>query len=70
MTCYGWFSEQQVKEGGATAIYLGVDGKEYEISDVTGDSSLLNPIWKDSVCVGEVTRWIRDGRDGIPWRWQ
>lgn len=61
---YGFFSVEAVKKGLGTAIYLTTDGKEVEITSVCRSEDKKNYEWRDFVCVGEVTKWIRPGRKG------
>ncbi len=63
---YGWFSAKSVEVGSRTAIYRHVDGREVEITGIF-DSDKIEDIgfnWDDAVCLGEVTHWLRVGRQG------
>jgi len=40
------------------SVYATPDGREVTVTEVRRDSS--RPMWDDAVCVGEVTRWLRD----------
>jgi hypothetical protein len=59
---YGWFSAEQAALGG-TVIYLGVNGKEYELSCVSA-SIAHGSGWRDLKFVAEVVRFLRPGRTG------
>lgn len=40
------------------SVYATPDGREVTVTEVRRDGG--RPRWDDAVCVGEVTRWLRD----------
>lgn len=60
---HGFYSEWAALQGG-TVIYATQDGREVEVTGVyqTKEKGKREYPWADKVYVGEVTKWLRDGR--------
>ena len=62
----GWYSKRQVDERRRdprnrhpTNIWLSEDGREVTVSMVGPAGT--GPVWPDTICVGPVVKWLRDG---------
>jgi hypothetical protein len=61
---YGFFSEQAAEEFGS-AIWIGLDGKEVEVTAVFDTPDCSGYLWPDAVDVGQVIRSVRPHRVGF-----
>ena len=61
-TWYGIYSEEAARRSG-TFIYLSLEGEEVEITAVWIKPDSPGYEYEDKVCIGQVERFIRRGRD-------
>lgn len=59
MTLYGWiFAERPRTRPRPPAVYERPDGTEVGV-DAVAESATVSPLYGESLCVGEVGRWLR-----------
>jgi len=61
---YAFWSDQYVNRGHRTQVWLTPDGQEIEACFVLGTETAPNT-WPDITSLGEVVRWIRNGRHSM-----
>ena len=61
---YGYFSQQSINKGFGSCIYSTPDGREVEVTSIgtTSDPKDSGYMWKDTVVIGQVVEWVRDGK--------
>jgi len=59
----GYYSPAAARDWG-TAVYLNAAGEEVEVTAVYKPGNEVAYGWKDTICLGEVEKWVRSGRPG------
>ena len=60
---YGFYSEQAILSGCGSSIYEDLEGNMVEVTCVTPCPNGEEYNWTDKVFVGEVRKWIRQGKE-------
>jgi 3-deoxy-D-manno-octulosonic-acid transferase len=66
---YGWYSSKAAEDFG-TIIYEKNNGEKVEVTYVSTDPQDKSYLWFDAVSVGEVVKYIGQGRSNFEFKYQ